>query len=131
MRGFLLAGLLSSAAYVRGHPTSDIRPALQRRTVDLNAFRLTALSDYINATATESNPDVASIVKRADYVDAATELLKTKVPQATFHLVQDHYVGANGIAHVHFKQTANGLDIDNADFNVNVSCNNTLFVTQY
>ena len=102
MRGILLAGFLSSAAYVRGHPAPEARTgaALQRRTIDLNAFRLPALSEYINATVVESSPETASFAKRADYVDTATELVKTKAPGATFRLVQDHYVGDNGIAHV-------------------------------
>lgn len=34
--------------------------------------------------------------------------------------MDDHYVGTNGIAHFNFKQTVNGVDIDNADFNVNI-----------
>jgi len=121
MRTILLTSLLSSVALVRGHPSPNARPGLQRRTVDLNAFRLKALTSYVNSTTTETEPTAASIVKRESYVDAATELVKTKLPSATFRVVDDHYVGVNGIAHVNFKQTANGLDIDNADFNVNVS----------
>ncbi|KAM0717776.1 hypothetical protein Q7P37_006108 [Cladosporium fusiforme] len=128
MRGLLLAaGVLSTAGYVRGHPAPDARPGLARRTVDLNAFRLTALSEYVNATVAESSVDASSLVERADYVDVATALVKDKAPGATFRLVQDHYVGNNGIAHVHFKQTANGLDIDNADFNVNVDREGEVF----
>lgn len=129
MRGLLLAaGLFSSAAVVRAHPTHGAaQPGLQRRTVDLNAFRLKSLTTYTNATETETHPDAASIVKRADYVAAATELVQTTAPKATFRLVGDHYVGTNGIAHVNFKQTANGLDIDNADFNVNVDKDGSIF----
>lgn len=56
-----------------------------------------------------------------DYVGTATALIKSVAPGITFRLVDDHYIGANGIAHVYFKQTANGVDIDNAAFNVNVS----------
>jgi extracellular elastinolytic metalloproteinase len=41
--------------------------------------------------------------------------------------VDDHYVGNNGIAHFYFKQTVNDLDIDNADFNVNVGQNGEVF----
>jgi len=100
MRGFLLAGFLSSAAYVRGHPAPEARPGLQRRAIDISAFRLPALSEYINATVAESSLDSASFTKRADYLDTATELVKSKAPGATFRVVQDHYVGANGIAHV-------------------------------
>ena len=53
-------------------------------------------------------------------MDAATAVVKKVLPNAEFRLVDDHYVGSNGIAHVNFKQTVHGLDIDNADFNVNV-----------
>jgi len=104
MRGILLAaGFLSSAAYVRGHPAPEARvgSGLHRRNiVDLNAFRLPALSEYINATITESSIDSSSFNKRADYVDTASELVKEKYPGSSFRVVQDHYVGANGIAHV-------------------------------
>ena len=100
MRGFLLAGFLSSAAYVRAHPAPEARAGVQRRTIDISAFRLPALSEYINATVVESSPETASFAKRADYVDTATELVKAKAPGATFRLVQDDYVGDNGIAHV-------------------------------
>jgi len=129
MRTILLAGILSSIVVVTGHPAHSPGSTLQRRTVDLNAFRLTALTSYINSTITATEPAAASIAKRVDYVDAATELLKTKLPAATFRVVKDHYVGANGIAHVNFKQTANGLDIDNADFNVNVRLHPALLWT--
>jgi extracellular elastinolytic metalloproteinase len=47
--------------------------------------------------------------------------VKKAAPGAEYRIVSDHYIGKNGITHVHFKQTAFGLDIDNADFNVNVS----------
>jgi extracellular elastinolytic metalloproteinase len=41
--------------------------------------------------------------------------------------VGDHYVGTNGIAHFYFKQTVNDLDIDNADFNVNIGRDGEVF----
>ncbi|KAM0661296.1 hypothetical protein ACHAPH_002804 [Verticillium nonalfalfae] len=68
-----------------------------------------------------------TLSKRATYVETATELVKATVPGVTFRVVSDHYVGANGIAHVNFKQTAHGIDIDNADFNVNVDSNGEVF----
>lgn len=94
---------------------------LSRRAVDLNAFRMVLETDYANATSVKSDPSISSLAKRADPEDTATELVKTTVPGATFRLVGDHYVGDNGVAHYNFKQTANDVDIDNADFNVNVS----------
>jgi extracellular elastinolytic metalloproteinase len=118
MHSTLLASFLS-IVLVGAHPTGH-DDSLHRRAVDLNAFRLKAASEYVNASITESLPSVRR-AKRGDYVETATELVKTVVNGATFRVVEDHYIGSSGIAHVNLKQTANGIDIDNADFNVNVS----------
>jgi extracellular elastinolytic metalloproteinase len=117
--GLLVLGLLGSTAGVAGHQIRS-KQQLGTRVVDLNQYRLPVRANYVNATETSSSPHVA-LLKRGTYVDTATELLKSVVPGVTFRLVSDHYVGSNGVAHVYFKQTAHGLDIDNADFNVNVS----------
>lgn len=123
MRPFLLASLASLVAVQssNAHPLSLKSRMLARRAVDLNAFRMVLDTEYTNATTVQSDPSISSLAKRADPQDTATELVKTTVPGATFRLVEDHYVGGNGVAHFNFKQTASGLDIDNADFNVNVS----------
>lgn len=111
------------ASNVLGHPalSSPARGALQGRTVDLNAFKLTTESAYVNASATAES-GLTNLLSRADYVDTATALVQSVAPGVEFRLVDDHYVGTNGVAHVNFRQTAHGLDIDNADFNVNVNC---------
>ena len=103
------------------HADAKIRRySLQRRTVDVNRFRLQTNTTYVNSTEVDSG---SGITKRqtADYIQAATDAVKEAAPDATFRLVEDHYIGTNGVAHVNFKQTVNDLDIDNADFNVNVS----------
>jgi extracellular elastinolytic metalloproteinase len=125
----MLASLLASCglvALVASHPTGH-SDSLTRRAIDLNAFRLTATSKYVNATLVDPNLSLHRS-RRGDYVDTATELVKSVVKGATFRVVGDHYVGSNGIAHVNFKQTANGLDIDNADFNINVSVSLSLLL---
>lgn len=122
MRGLLLAGALGLPLAVLAHPTHHAH-GLQRRTVDLNSFRLHQAAKYINAT--ESSSDVSSSFSpftEQSYVETATQLVKNILPDATFRVVKDHYIGSNGVAHVNFRQTAHGLDIDNADFNVNVRC---------
>lgn len=78
-------------------------------------------TEYKNATEVDMDPTIPTLRARATTEETATELVKSTVPGATFRLSDDHYVGKNGISHFYFKQTANGLDIDNADFNVNVS----------
>lgn len=122
MRSAILFGLLGAALQVSGHPVSHNSHAssLRRRAVNLNAFRLKATAEYINSNATLSDASIG-LVKRDTYVETATELVKSLVPGAEFRVVGDHYVGTNGVAHVNFKQTVHGLDIDNADINVNVS----------
>lgn len=120
MRGLLLAGALALPASVFAHPAHQSY-GLNRRTVDLNAFRLKSLAKYVNATETVIEaPSSFAPFKPQSYVEVATQHVKMIAPDATFRVVDDHYVGDNGVAHVHFRQTANGLDIDNADFNVNV-----------
>ncbi|KAJ8131525.1 hypothetical protein O1611_g2100 [Lasiodiplodia mahajangana] len=120
MRSTVLLGLLGAASLpASAHPTKAAKPGVRRRTVDLNAFRITQDPTYHNEAVASSNAQLLAI-KRDTYVETATELLKSVVPGAEFRLVGDHYVGTNGIAHVNFKQTVHGLDIDNADFNVNV-----------
>jgi extracellular elastinolytic metalloproteinase len=119
MRGSILAGLASSLALVGAHPGGHAH-SIAGRGIDINGFRLKAASQYVNASVAET-PSTARHNKRGDYVGAATDLVKSLVDGASYRVIEDHYVGNNGIAHVHFKQTANGLDIDNADMNVNVS----------
>lgn len=121
MRAALLTTLASLGVIgINAHPTSRSN-TLGKRAVDLDAFRMRIKADYKNATQVSSDPSIASLTRRASAEEVATELVKKTVPGATFRLVGDHYVGTNGVAHFYFKQTANGLDIDNADFNVNVS----------
>ena len=124
MRSQLLVALLSAATLSSGHPVQQ-SSGVARRAVNLNNFRLKNTSKYINSTST-STDFTATVVKRATPVDTATELVKKLFPDATFRVADDSYVGTNGIAHVYFKQTAHGIDIDNSDFNVNVGY--TLFI---
>ncbi|KAI0535457.1 extracellular elastinolytic metallo proteinase [Xylaria digitata] len=126
MRSLVLLGLLGASLPASAHPAPVGKPGVRRRTVDLNAYRITQNAEYHNEAATSANPKLV-VVKRDSYVETATALLKSVVPDATYRLVDDHYVGTNGIAHVNFKQTAHGLDIDNADFNVNIAPDGTVF----
>jgi extracellular elastinolytic metalloproteinase len=129
MRGLLLAGALALPASVFAHPAHQTY-GLNRRTVDLNAFRLKSLAKYVNATeAVIEAPSSFAPFKQQSYVEAATQHVKMTAPDATFRVVDDHYVGDNGVAHVHFRQTANGLDIDNADFNVNVRIIQAVYIS--
>ncbi|KAI0026229.1 Fungalysin metallopeptidase-domain-containing protein [Xylariomycetidae sp. FL0641] len=127
MRSLLLLGLLGASSLpVQAHPKHNFKSNLRRRTVDLNAFRITQEAEYVSKAAVKADQSLR-LLRRESYVDTATELVKKVVPDAEFRVVEDHYVGRNGIAHVHFKQTVHGLDIDNADFNVNIAADGSVF----
>lgn len=112
---------LSAALAHPAHRPSEASQ-LKSRAVDLESLRLEdSLGTYVRATVVAAEEAPALARKRSDYVETATAYVKTIVPGAEFRLVGDHYVGSNGIAHVNFKQTVHGLDVDNADFSVNVS----------
>lgn len=123
MKSLLLLGLTGLAANVQAHPQrrEPNESPLSKRGVDVAKFRLADMSSYSASAVTEADASVMSIVKRGDYVSAATDLVKTAAPSAEFRVVDDHYVSSDGVAHVNFKQTIHGIDVDNADFNVNVS----------
>jgi extracellular elastinolytic metalloproteinase len=123
----ILAALVINAAGVSGSTLP-----ISGRSVDVNKFRLETSADYIpSLEASHKNGASSTGSDVSDYVKIATSFVQTTVPGNTFRLVGDHYIGVDGIAHVYFKQTAHELDIDNADFNVNVSTrhsNNILFI---
>ncbi|TLS30654.1 hypothetical protein PpBr36_02753 [Pyricularia pennisetigena] len=120
MRYSLSLALLGVAAVtVVAHPHTKARHGVERRAVDLDAFRLQPTAKYVPK---DEVPDQMSLsfVSNDNYVEVATDLVKSVAPGIEFRVVGDHYVGTNGVAHVNFKQTAHGIDIDNADFNVNI-----------
>jgi extracellular elastinolytic metalloproteinase len=135
MRGLRYASLALAISSIGAHPHFQHSKSLSKRTVDLNAFRLNIASDYTNSTSVGTNSTLvgtnstlvgtnstvsSSFTKRATPEDTATSLVKKAVPAATIRLVES-YTGTNSMAHFYYKQTANDIDIDNADFNVNVS----------
>lgn len=91
--------------------------------MDLTTFRLKINGAYSNVTKTlesgQAQPEAG--FGDQDYTVTASNLVRSLFPESDFRMIQDHYIGQNGVGHVFFKQTAHGLDIDNADFNVNVS----------
>ncbi|XP_044724287.1 fungalysin metallopeptidase (M36) domain-containing protein [Hirsutella rhossiliensis] len=119
---FTVAGLIASgqARHVEQQPNGTFSPT---RGVDLSKFKMPQLSIYTNATTTRGSETIRHIEKRGDqrdYVATARSLVETTVPSVKFRLVEDHYMDSNGIGHVNFKQTIHGLDVDNADFNINI-----------
>ncbi|RYC65791.1 hypothetical protein CHU98_g469 [Xylaria longipes] len=119
MKSSVLYGLLGASLLADAHPSVKPHKSVQRRTVDVKSYRMHPNAQYINHKASKADQSL-KLLKRATYVETATELVKKVVPDTEFRLQDDHYVGTNGIAHVYFQQTLNGLDVDNANFNVNI-----------
>lgn len=107
-------------AHSRSRGFDDRSSPLRRRKVDISSYHLPLTGSYVDASQTANHPH-SRLARRATYIDTATEFLRLTVPNATFRLLDDHYVGANGVGHAYFRQTVNGLDLDNGAFNVNVS----------
>ncbi|KAK6084324.1 fungalysin metallopeptidase [Seiridium cupressi] len=130
MRYSLLASVVIGASLTLAHPhavdhRSAYKDSLNKRSVDLNQYR-TGTTNLYKASSTVKTDDSLKVLKRADYVETATELVKSTFPDAEFR-VANSYVGTNGVGHVYFKQTVHGLDIDNSDFNVNIGKDGHVF----
>jgi extracellular elastinolytic metalloproteinase len=120
MRFVSQSGLVALlATRVLGHPTASPH-AIGRRGIDIEAFRLKTESLYSDVKQTE-NLDLPASFEALSYTETAATVVKELFPNANYRLVSDHYIGNDGIGHVFFKQQVHGIDIDNADFNVNVS----------
>lgn len=120
MKYQMLLGLGGLAA-VSAHPqrrAPNTNNALSKRGVDISKYSMPDLGSYAKTSSLEEGE---MTIVSSDYVETAKNLVKQKFPDLEFRTVDDHYVGSNGVGHVNFKQTVHGIDIDNADFHVNVS----------
>lgn len=100
--------------------------ALHKRAVNIDAYKNklgAAPAKYVTNEVIVEAEKKGTPIRRAAAAadnDVASAHIKTLHPNAQFRLVTS-YSSRNGVTHTAFKQTANGIDIDTADFNVNVS----------
>ena len=116
-----VVAVLGSAALTYAHPTKRHASLAPCGIANLDAFRLPMMANYTSAKDVKAPQHNMMPFAPKDPVEVATEHIKTTNPGLTFRVVNDHYVGSNGISHIRFKQTMHDIDIDNADYNVNVS----------
>lgn len=123
MKSAILLGLTGLAANVNAHPARQPENgnSLAKRGIDISKYHLPSLSQYTPSPNIEEEASLQSLTYKRNYVDTATRAVKKIAPKSEFRVVDDHYIDVDGIGHVHFKQTVHGIDIDNADFKVNVS----------
>lgn len=121
-----LSGLVLSSL---AHPYHDLsaseahaHPLSKRQAADaLERFRPQQRAVYVDETgAPSANAVGIASVGGGSPLEAAENHVRSIHPEATFRRADDTHTSSNGITHVYFKQTLNGLDIDDADFNVNV-----------
>ncbi|KAI9148420.1 Extracellular metalloproteinase mep [Paramyrothecium foliicola] len=117
-----------SLAHPRGHSQSRRSPSKWiQPSVNANRYPMPALSAYTNSLAEEEQTDKFRIASSASYVETATKFAREQHPELEFRLVPDHYIGKNGIGHVHLKQQIYGLDLLNGDFKINVGRDGSIF----
>lgn len=116
-----ILAILGSASVASAHPAKRDTSISPRGLANLDAFRMPLLSNYTSAEKIIAKRENTASANSDDALEVAKAHVKDKNPDATFRLVDDHYVGSNGITHVRFKQTIHDIDIDNADYTVNVS----------
>ncbi|KAF6816061.1 elastinolytic metalloproteinase mep [Colletotrichum sojae] len=120
--------LLGLAGPAFGHPARG-SPQISKRAAMLNSHRFNTVSSYTTLNRSLSLESKTTSRRReepTDYVQIATLKLREVAPQAAFRLLDDFYVGTNGVAHAHFQQTVDGIDVDNARFKVNVLKDGTI-----
>jgi extracellular elastinolytic metalloproteinase len=121
MRLLSFIGALVLAVSLTAHPTHSFQDTNHRGVAVLDDLRLRPNVEYLDNNQQTPVSSSDETLMPQSYVETATQLVREKFANVTIRLKDDHYVGDNGVAHVHFRQTVHGVDVDNADFNVNVS----------
>lgn len=97
-------------------------PRIDSQIPHFDSYLLHSNSTYINAA---NNAGFQAFggpeLEGTSHKKIALKVAQATVPSGAFRALNDYYVGNNGVAHVHFKQTILGIDIDNTHVNVNVS----------
>lgn len=87
-----------------------------RRILAVHSEQAVTYTDSLSLSDSALKPRAAN-----DHKTIATEHLKSLTPNVEFRDNGDHYTDEDsGITHVYFTQTVNGLDVENAQANVNV-----------
>ncbi|KAF2165924.1 hypothetical protein M409DRAFT_66876 [Zasmidium cellare ATCC 36951] len=122
------AALSSLVLAVVAHPharSSEHQLHARQLTSTIDRFRPRQRATYVAESRDVSTLSVST--SSGDYVQVAETHLRRIHPEAEFRRASDNYVSGNGIGRVYFKQTLFGFDMDDADFNVNVKPDGSIF----
>lgn len=108
---------------------------MDKRASLLDTYRFNTVSTYTTLDQDSDAPPIATFKRDGNvgadedgnaavpyYVQAAASQVRDIVPNASFRIVDDYYVGTNNVGHVHFQQIIDGVGVDTAHFKVNVGC---------
>ncbi|KAJ3498033.1 hypothetical protein NLG97_g1434 [Lecanicillium saksenae] len=123
----LAAVLLAlGAAVVSAHSTHS-NAGLNKRGIDVRRYAMPDFAHYSPNYSKDKSKRQINLPIDALPVDSAVEFVRKSTSGVEFRLVKDHYTGTSGVTHVNLKQTLHGIDIDNADFKVNVGSDGDVF----
>ncbi|KAF2676204.1 extracellular elastinolytic metallo proteinase [Lentithecium fluviatile CBS 122367] len=118
-----LQGFFYLAGLVAAHPVHRSPSQENKRAATLHSYRFDTIPQYTTIDVSRESINSSTLNRRdfnIDYVQVATRMLQETAPNVEFRVIDDHYIGANGVGHVHFQQVVDGVDVVNADFNANV-----------
>lgn len=115
----IAAAVTTVAAHPRPLPQQGGRNGGISRSID--DFQPVGFAEYVNNEESPVSTFAAEGRFNGDYEAAAEAFVAERFPGITLRKADSSYQGTNGIGHVYFRQQINGVDLDNADVNVNVS----------
>ncbi|PSK46005.1 cytokinesis protein 3 [Elsinoe australis] len=121
----IAAAVTSVAAHPRPLPQQGGRNGGISRSID--DFQPVGFAEYVNNEESPVSTFAAEGRFNGDYEAAAEAFVAERFPGITLRKADASYQGTNGIGHVYFRQQINGVDLDNADVNVNIARDGTVF----
>ncbi|KAF4549268.1 Fungalysin metallopeptidase (M36)-like protein [Elsinoe fawcettii] len=120
-----IIAIAAAVSSVAAHPRPQVegRPGRISRSID--DFQPQGFTQYVNKD--EVPADLVGGRFSGDYEAAAEAFVAQQFPGVTLRKADSSYQGSNGIGHVFFRQQINGVDLDNADVNVNVARDGSIF----
>lgn len=123
----LVAVILALGAATASAHAAYGEGGLFNRGNDVRQYAMPDLAHYSPNYSKEKSKRHINQPRSETPVDAALAYVKKTTPNVEFRVAHDHYTSTSGVTHVNFKQTLHGIDIDNADFKVNIGSDGDIF----
>jgi extracellular elastinolytic metalloproteinase len=114
----LLAAQAIAHPFVIPARSSSSSSGLVHRNSAIERYRPLPSGEYVGHKNIQSRAETTAVT--GDYLKTALSFAKKQAPKSEFR-VASHRTGSAGVSHVYLKQTHNGIDIMNADMNINIA----------